>query len=179
MEDISLHILDIAENSIRAGAKEIKISLEKETFSDLLKLTVQDNGSGMSEEEMKNAVNPFFTGKKLGKIGLGLPLLEEAAKMAEGSLIIKSNRKEGTEITATLRWSHIDRKPVGNISETIVALIGSYPDVEFELNLKSDTKEFKVTTKEIKKLLHGEPINSAAILIFIGKYIEENSVNIF
>jgi hypothetical protein len=179
MEDISLHILDIAENSIRAGAKEIKIILEKETFNDLLKLTVQDNGSGMNEEEMKNAVNPFFTGKKSGKIGLGLPLLEEAAKMAKGSLMIRSNRNEGTIITATFLWSHIDRKPIGNISETIVALIGSYPDVEFELKLKNDIKEFKVTTKELKNLLHGEPINSAAVLIFIGKYIEENSVNIF
>lgn len=179
MEDISLHILDIAENSVRAGAKVIKISIEKETKTDLLTVTIKDDGSGMDEVEVGKAVNPFFTKKISGKIGLGLPLLDEAAKMADGKLIIASDRNIGTTVTATFRWSHIDRKPIGKIADTYVVLTGSYPDVEFEMYLKKDEKYFEIKTKEIKSILKEKKINSAAYLNFIKKYVEENSENFF
>jgi signal transduction histidine kinase len=175
MEDISLHILDIAENSIRAGAKEIAISVIKETVEDLLTVIIKDNGSGMNDVQMKMATNPFFTGKSGRKIGLGLPLLEEAARIANGSLSIESKTNVGTMITAVFNWSHIDRKPIGKISETIVALITSYPDVDFTLNIKCDERDFNFTTKEVKTKLQDIAINSSSVLSFIEKYIEENT----
>jgi signal transduction histidine kinase len=175
MEDISLHILDIAENSVRAGAKELVISVIRETVEDLLTIIIKDNGAGMNDAQIKMAPDPFFTGKSGRKIGLGLPLLEEAARIANGSLSIESKTNIGTMITAVFNWSHIDRKPIGKISETIVALITSYPDVDFTLNIKCDEKDFNFATKEVKTKLQDIAINSPSVLSFIEKYIEENT----
>ncbi|MBI5022427.1 MAG: sensor histidine kinase [Ignavibacteriales bacterium] len=179
MEDISLHILDIAENSIRAGAKEIVISVIRETAKDLLTIIVKDNGAGMNDAQTRMAPDPFYTGKSGRKIGLGLPLLEDAARMADGSLSIESKRNIGTTVTAVFNWSHIDRKPIGKISETIVALISSYPDVDFTLNIKRNEKGFNFATKDVKTKIRDVAINSTSVLSFIEKYIEENIESFF
>jgi signal transduction histidine kinase len=116
MEDISLHLLDIAENAVRAGATTIAIEILEDKSKDLLSVCIKDDGSGMDEEMVKNAVDPFFTTKKERKTGLGLPLLSLAAQQTGGNLNIKSQKGSGTTITAIFKPSHPDMKPMGNIT---------------------------------------------------------------
>src|SRR4030042_1820663 len=114
MEDLSLHILDIAENSVAAQASKIEIRLSEDTKKDLLLLEVIDNGIGMDEGTQKKALDPFFTSKKVRRFGLGLSLLSESAKAANGHLSIRSKRGRGTRVRADFQYSHIDRKPLGD-----------------------------------------------------------------
>lgn len=129
MEDLSLHILDIVENSLRANAKNIQIKLTQSREKDLLIVEVRDDGEGMDEETLKQAVNPFFTTKEGKRIGLGLPFLSQSAEEAEGKLEIESARGKGTRVIATFKLSHIDRKPLGNLQETVKCLKATHPDV--------------------------------------------------
>lgn len=131
MEDISLHILDILENSISASAKRVEIKVFEEREKDLLTLKIKDDGKGMNKETQKRALDPFFTTKKRKRIGLGLPLLHQSAKEAGGDFIINSKEGKGTKIVATFKLSNIDRKPLGNISETIRVLRASHPEIRF------------------------------------------------
>jgi signal transduction histidine kinase len=129
VEDLSLHILDIVENSLRAHAKNIQIKLTQSKEKDLLIVEITDDGEGMDEETLKQAVNPFFTTKEGKRIGLGLSFLSQSAKEAEGKLEIESARGKGTRVVATFRLSHIDRKPLGNLHETVKCLKATHPDV--------------------------------------------------
>ena len=129
MEDISLHILDIAENSIRAKAKNINIMITEDRKNDLLTLTVEDDGEGMDDKTKEYALNPFFTTKKGKKVGLGLAFLSHSAEEADGSMKIESEPGKGTKITAVFKLGHIDRKPFGNLNETIKCLKITHPEI--------------------------------------------------
>jgi signal transduction histidine kinase len=129
VEDLSLHILDIVENSLRANAKNIHIKLTQSKEKDLLIVEVADDGEGMDEETLKQAVDPFFTTKEGKRIGLGLPFLSQSAEEAGGKLEIESLRGKGTKVIATFKLSHIDRKPLGNLQETVKCLKSTHPDV--------------------------------------------------
>ncbi|MBA7521588.1 Anti-sigma F factor [subsurface metagenome] len=127
MEDISLHILDIAENSIRANAKNINIIIIEDKKNDLLTLTIEDDGEGMDDKTKEYALNPFFTTKKGKKVGLGLAFLSHSAEEAGGAMKIESEPGNGTKITVKL--GHIDRKPLGNLNETIKCLKTTHPEI--------------------------------------------------
>ena len=129
MEDLSLHILDIVENSLRANAKNIQIKLTQSREKDLLIVEVADDGEGMDEETLKQAVDPFFTTKEGKRTGLGLPFLSQSAEEAGGKLEIESARGKGTKVIATFKLSHIDRKPLGNLQETVKCLKATHLDV--------------------------------------------------
>ncbi len=131
MEDLSLHILDIVENSIRADAKNIKIKLIENREKDLLTLEIKDDGKGMSRRIKKKSTHPFFTTKEGKKVGLGLSLLAQSAQEADGKLKIKSEKGKGTEIIVSYKLNHIDRKPLGNIEETINCLRVTHPEINF------------------------------------------------
>lgn len=131
MEDLSLHILDIVENSVSAGATRVEILIAEDPEGDLLTVEINDDGRGMDEETVKKVRDPFFTTRTTRRVGLGIPLLAAAAREAEGDLSIDSQEGQGTRIRATFRYSHIDRKPLGDIQETLKALIVANPDVEF------------------------------------------------
>ena len=130
MEDISLHILDIAENSIRAKAKNINIMITEDYKNDLLTLTIEDDGEGMDEATKAFALNPFFTTKKGKKVGLGLALLAHSAEEAGGDMKIESEPGKGTKISAIFKLGHIDRKPLGNLNETIKCLKVTHPEIK-------------------------------------------------
>jgi signal transduction histidine kinase len=129
MEDLSLHILDIVENSLRANARNIEVRLIEDQKKDKLVLEVTDDGEGMDEETLRQSVNPFFTTKEGKKIGLGLPFLAQSAEEAGGKLEVDSARGRGTRVVATFRLSHIDRKPLGNLEQTLRCLKATHPDV--------------------------------------------------
>jgi len=131
MEDISLHILDIAENALRAGAKNVFIRLAQSRSDDRLVLEVTDDGEGMNDEARKRSVDPFYTTKRGKRVGLGLPFLAQAAEEAGGELEVQSAPGKGTKVIATLGLSHIDRKPLGNIDETLQCLRATHPEVCF------------------------------------------------
>lgn len=131
MEDISLHVLDIVENSIRAGASEISIAVLEDPEHDILEVVIHDDGRGMDEETVQNVVDPFFTSKEDKRVGLGIPLLAQAAREGGGDLKIESKVREGTKITATFVWSHPDRKPMGDMDGTIRLLTFTHPEISF------------------------------------------------
>jgi signal transduction histidine kinase len=136
MEDLSLHILDIVENSIRANSKNVKIEIIEDKVNDLLTLIVDDNGRGMDEETRRRAVDPFFTTKDRKETGLGLSFFAQSAEEAGGELRIESEPEKGTRVTATFKLNNIDRKPLGNIEETIRCLRATHPEINFVFNFK-------------------------------------------
>jgi len=131
MEDLSLHVLDIVENSIRAGAKEVEIRIDEDAKKDRLVIEIQDDGQGMDQAMLEKAPDPFFTSKSVRKVGLGLSLFREAARAAGGDLVLRSKPGRGTYVKATFRYSHIDRQPLGDMVETLRTLIIANPDVRF------------------------------------------------
>ncbi len=160
MKDLSLHILDIAENSVAAQADKIEIRLAEDTKKDVLSLEVIDNGIGMDEETQKRALDPFFTSKKVRRFGLGLSLLSESAKAANGRLSIASKKGKGTRIRANFQHSHIDRKPLGDIRQTIITLVIGNPDIEITYTHKRDGHQYVFDTRKIRAQLKDIPINS-------------------
>lgn len=173
MEDLSLHILDIAENSIAAGASRIEIIIREDTSQDLLILEVRDNGKGMDEELLKMVADPFFTTKTVRKVGLGIPLLKQAAEECGGELSIHSEKGKGTAITARFGRSHIDLKPLGDIGATIMVLVAGNPNVNFIFEYNKDSKRFRFDTEELRNELEGIPINLPAVLMFIKDEINK------
>ncbi len=165
-----MHILDIVENSIMAGAKNIFININENIEKDLIELKIKDDGKGMDEKMMKRASDPFTTTKANKKTGFGLALLEEAAKSSGGSFCIDSNKGVGTTIKSSFQYSHWDRKPMGNIKETLFCLIVSNPDVHFSYQYAKGKKIYKVDTVILKKKA-GEAIKNLPEWI---KFLKEN-----
>ena len=138
MEDLSLHILDIAENAIRAKANKIVIEVLENEKNDRLTVSIRDDGEGMDEEMVKEVVDPFFTTKEGKKVGLGLSLLSQAAQQAGGNLKIDSQKGRGTNINAVFTLSHPDRKPMGDILKTLMTLVAGNQAVQFIYNYDRD-----------------------------------------
>ncbi len=132
MQDLSLHILDIVENALSADAGKISVRITQDISRDLLVLEITDDGEGMDRESARKALDPFYTSKLKKKVGLGIPLLAQAAREAEGRLTIDSGPGSGTRIQATFRLSHPDRKPLGDIEGTIRLLRITHPEIELE-----------------------------------------------
>lgn len=172
MRDISLHLMDIVQNSVSAKASEICISLVADKEADLLTMKIADNGEGIEESLLKDITSPFATTRKTRKVGMGIPLLMASSNMAGGDLKIYSKRFEGTTLEAAFKISHIDRLPLGDIAETIVTLIMASPDIEFELAFRNKKDCFKFTTKEVKAQLKEVPITQFEVLNWIREYIK-------
>ncbi len=162
MEDISLHILDIAENSVAAKADRIEIRISENRDKDFLSIEIIDNGVGMGKAAQKKALDPFYTTKSVRQFGFGLSLLSEAAKAANGCLSIESKKGEGTRIKADFQHSHIDRQPMGDIEQTIITLIIGNPEIDFVYVHKKNGRVFSLDTGKIKTQLKEIPINSPA-----------------
>jgi len=179
MQDLSLHILDVVENAIAAGATKVEITVEEDIRQNRLVVKIKDNGKGMDKKTLDKVLDPFYTTKKTRRIGLGLSMFAQAAKEAEGILNVKSKRGKGTTITAQFVYDHIDRKPLGDIAETLIALIaGNGLTVDFIYKHKKNSKRFVLDTRDIKKELDGVPINNFEVLEFLGKNIKKELENI-
>jgi signal transduction histidine kinase len=151
MEDLSLHILDIVENSIAAMAKRIEIRIDEDQAKDLVTIKIKDDGKGMDKQSLKKALDPFFTTRTTRRVGLGLSLLAQAAKDSEGTFDISSKHGEGTTVNATFRMSHPDCKPMGDISQTIQVLVTSHPEIDFLYEHKNDNSTYRFDTREVRK----------------------------
>ena len=175
MQELSMNILDVAQNSIRAGASQIEISLSIDSTENLLSLIIRDNGCGMSESEIKHASDPFYTTNGLRKTGLGLSFLKMASEQANGSFCIKSNPQIGTTIQASFILTHINLMPLGDIGGTITTLILADPDIDYFFCYTRNTHTFAFDTREIKKILIDLPISHPAVTIFLREYITEQT----
>ena len=151
MEDLSLHILDIVENSIAAMAKRIEIRIDEDQANDLVTIEIKDDGKGMDERTLKKALDPFFTTRTTRRVGLGLSLLAQAAEDSEGTFDISSSPGKGTTVNATFRMSHPDCKPMGDIGQTIQVLVISHPEIDFLYEHKIDNSTYRFDTREVHK----------------------------
>lgn len=131
MQDLSLHILDIVENSMNAGSTRIEVKILAHEKADLLELLIADDGRGMDEGELEKARDPFYSSKPGKRIGLGIPLLAQAAREGGGDFSIQSNAGGGTVLKASFTMSHPDRKPLGDIAGTMRMLEVTHPEIEF------------------------------------------------
>ena len=150
MRELSLHILDVVENGITAGGDCIRIEVDEDRKTDQLKIVIRDNGHGMPVEKMKNINDPFITSRTTRRVGLGLSLLAAAAERCDGSVRVDSQPGKGTEVTATFRYRHIDRAPIGDIAATVTTLIIGNPGIDFVYSHRIDGKDFGLDTREIR-----------------------------
>lgn len=179
MREIALHVLDIAENSVAAGASIIEITVEEDLPNDRLKLIVQDNGRGMGAEILEGVTNPFVTSRTTRKVGLGIPLLKAAAEACQGHLYLDSMPGQGTRLQAEFQRSHIDRMPLGDLAGTWLTLIIACPNVHWLFHYRAKTQEkvasieFTFDDAPIKQEVTGIPLTEPSILAFIRQLLQE------
>ena len=171
MEDISLHILDVAENSVAAGATLITIALREDTVRDLLELDIEDNGRGIPPELLGQVLNPFYTTRSTRKVGMGLSLLAQSAREADGDISVRSALGKGTRISVHFRHSHIDRKPMGNLADTFSVLIAGNPTVDFVITCTRNGEEFLFDTREIRTELEDVPLNAPDVITAVRNHL--------
>jgi light-regulated signal transduction histidine kinase (bacteriophytochrome) len=173
MIELALHILDISQNSLRAGATLVEITLIEDIKKDRLAILIKDNGCGMNASEIEKALDPFYTTKKVRRIGLGLPMLKQAALQTDGNFIIESEPGKGTFISVEMRHSHIDRQPVGDVAGAIIALILERPEVDILFTYRRDSYEYILDTREIRETLDAVPLNNMDVIGYIRDSIRE------
>lgn len=173
MKDLSLHMLDIAENSIDAGAKRVEITITEDSRNDRLTLRITDDGRGMDGDLLRRVSDPLFSGKKGKRFGLGIPLLSQAAAECGGDFSITSEARKGTSVLAGFRLSHIDRKPLGDIGATMAVLIGGHPEINFLLRMERDGSLYILDTEKLRVLLEGVPLGTPALLKLIKDDVNE------
>lgn len=174
MKDLSMHIMDILQNSTRAGATTIELQILEDTDTDKLTILFKDNGSGMSEEVLSQVLNPFFTTRTTRKVGLGLSLLKQNAELTGGSLEITSTLGVGTEVTVTFGLTHLDRPPMGDLAGTVVLTASAYPNIRFIVHYKTSKIDYVFDTDEINEALDGVSIQEPDIIQYLIEMFREN-----
>ncbi len=173
MEDLSLHILDIAENSLAAGARSITVEISEDSVRDLLTIELSDDGKGMPADVARRAVDPFYTTRTTRRVGLGLALLKEASARADGSLEVRSTPGAGTNVRATFRLSHIDRQPLGNMVETITALLCSSAEINVLYIHNRDDEKVVFDSREIREELGCSSLSSLKAISVIRGFLNQ------
>ncbi len=178
MRELALHILDIAENSISAGASQVEISVVRNTRENQLVISVRDNGNGMDEEMLARVINPFVTSRTTRKVGLGIPMFKQAAEACNGGLTVDSQPGKGTEITATFQNNHIDRMPLGNLADTFLSLLIGTPDVNWVLDYQADDQVFHFDDREVKAAIEGMPLTDYRVIEYLTATIKDGVAGI-
>ena len=177
MREISLHLLDLAENSVSAGAQAITISVCEDLDTDRLTARIEDDGRGMDEETVRKVIDPFYTSRTTRKVGLGIPLLKEAAEAANGRMKILSKPGAGTQIEATFQHSHIDRMPLGNLATVFLELLVAHPENHwtFRYTARKNACEetFEFNDKPVKEILAEVPLTHPDVLAYLRETLEE------
>jgi anti-sigma regulatory factor (Ser/Thr protein kinase) len=173
MLELALHILDIAENSVRAGAKTVFIDITEDRIKDRLTIKIRDDGTGMDETTLKRAMDPFYTSKKVRKVGLGLPMLAEAAKSTGGSFTLESHEGVGTCMDVEFQLGHLDRQPLGDLAGALVTLIAGNDGVDFVCRHECEGRVFTLDTRDVRNEIGDIPMNHVEIVKFIRQHIME------
>jgi len=176
MRELSLNVMDIAQNSISAGANRITISVNEDSKTGCMTITVSDNGCGMTAGQVANATDPFFTTRTTRKVGLGVPLFKMEAEMTGGAFEIKSEKGIGTTVTANFMVSHVDMIPLGDINSTVLLLVTCNQDRDFIFHHSIDSREFTLDTRELRSVLGDEvALNSPDVAEWIKSYLDEQT----
>ncbi|MCR4620686.1 MAG: ATP-binding protein [Clostridiales bacterium] len=175
MNELSLYILDLVQNSIRAGARLVQVIIKLDTQKDLLVIEIIDDGCGMDEELLKRVTSPFTTTRTTRKVGLGLPMIKQQCEMTGGEFDIQSTPGEGTSLRLSFTASHMDLPPMGDLSGTMVSLITAASDgIDYVLIYSRDENEFEFDTRQIRETLGSDvPLSTPEVLSWIGDYINE------
>lgn len=171
MKDLSMHILDIAENSVRAGSTEVDVELYDQ--DNRLELVIRDNGCGMDAEMVRNITDPYMTSRTSRKVGLGLPFLKMNAEQTGGSVLVESEPGKGTCVRAIFMKDHIDCIPEGDVPSTLAALMTGHPGVNFRIRIDKNGESFDLSTKEITEILDGIPVSHPKVRVFIRNMLKE------
>jgi anti-sigma regulatory factor (Ser/Thr protein kinase) len=174
LRELSLHILDIAENGITAGADCIQILINENRKADLLTIVIKDNGHGMPAEKLKNPTDPFITSRTTRRVGMGLSLLAAAAQRCEGRLAIETEAGRGTQVTATFRNSHIDRAPIGDMASTITTLIMGNPQIDFVYSHIIDAEEFTLDTRDLRTGTEDNSLSDPVLMHHLTQSIRDS-----
>jgi hypothetical protein len=174
MKTLSLNILDIVQNSVRAKADEIMIEIKESVRGDIYSIIIADNGSGIPEDIIDKVTDPFVTSRTKRKMGLGLPLLKYHAELAGGKLEIESEIAKGTKVTALFSFSHIDRQPLGDIVGVLKILMAANPGINFIYRHATDKGEFRFSSEETRKYLEADTLYNNSLMDDIGCMIGEN-----
>ena len=177
MQELSLNILDIAQNSVVAGASLIEIGLEV-TDGRMMTITIKDNGKGMDKETLAGVENPFFTSRTTRRVGLGIPLFKQAAEQTGGHFSITSEVGVGTVVQAVFDTASIDFTPLGEVWDTVAILIQMNEDIDFVYTVCSDGQEFVCDTRQLKEVMEGMPLSDVAVVQWIKEFIRENQLEI-
>jgi hypothetical protein len=179
MKEIALHLLDLAENSISAHAKNVRIDVREDFRVNQLVTVVEDDGDGMTEEVVKQVVDPFYTSRTERNVGLGIPLFKASAEACYGAMKISSRPGAGTKIEANFQHSHIDRMPLGDLSSTFLTLVLTHPEVhwlfkyEFNPPYKGSMRTFEFDDQPVKDVLQDVPLTHPDVITFIRSSLEE------
>jgi len=173
VREIALHVLDIVENSVAAGATRVDITVCESSSDDTITIVVQDNGKGMNQDLLACVSDPFVTTRTTRRVGLGIPLLKAAAEACNGYLRIDSTPGKGTRLEVQFQRSHIDRMPLGDLAGTVLTLLIAFPQVRWVFRHVVDGREFCFDSEPIVKELDGVPLTEPAILSFVKQLLHE------
>ena len=178
MTELSLNILDIAENSVKAGAPLTEITVSVDSAKNLLEIIIRDNGCGMSEEQVKRVIDPFYTTRTTRKVGLGVPFFKESAEAAGGSFSIESALGVGTTVKASYELDNIDRMPMGDLTATIHTLVTMHEDIDVLFTYKVNKNEFVLDTRELREILGDISFKEYEVSNYIRDYLKENITSV-
>jgi len=174
MNDLSLHIIDIIQNSISAGATLITLVIIEDIDGNLLTIIIEDNGRGMSSEQVQRLSDPFFTTRTTRKVGMGIPLFRQSAEQSGGGLVVESTVGVGTKVTATFIYDNIDRPPLGDVANSFILMVSANPQLDFLLRYVYNGEEYIFDTIEIKEVLDGMPLNNPSVIKMLTEMVKNN-----
>ena len=178
MKEISLHILDIAENSVNAGASKISIEINENLNKDELLIIISDNGKGMDTQTIAQIHDPFVTSRTTRNVGLGIPFLKAAAESCNGFFKIESEPTRGTTLTAKFQESHIDRMPMGDIASTILNVMIGYAKINWIFKYQRNGLSFELDDKAIKDTLGDVPLSEPAVINYLRNLINDGIASV-
>lgn len=174
-----MHILDLVQNSLEAGASLVEIRIEEEPSKDLMVIEIQDNGRGIPQEMQPRVTDPFTTSRNTRPVGLGLSLCKAAAERCGGKLQIESHWGRGTKINVTFQYDHFDRAPLGDMGETLAMLISANPKIDFSYSHRVGHKRYSLDTRVMREILGGDiALDRSAVVEFIKEDVRRGLKNI-
>ncbi len=179
MRELSLNVMDVAQNSVRAEASLVILTVTESDREDKLVISIEDNGCGMTEEQVASVIDPFFTTRTTRKVGLGVPLFKMSAEQTGGSFSIESELGKGTKTTASYVKSHVDMTPLGDINSTVSILIRCNPDIDFVFIHSTDIGSFTLDTRELREVLGDVSLDTPDVIEWISEFLKEQTEIIY
>lgn len=173
MLEISLHILDIINNSVKAGASLVELTITEDVSQNLLSVQIRDNGCGMDAAFLQSVADPFKTTRTTRKVGMGISLFKAAAEQTGGRLTIESQKGVGTCVCAQFVYDHIDRQPLGDMAQTITTVLSGNPAIDIVYRHVINGQEFLLDTRQVREILSGVELSGPEVMLWLSEYIKE------